>query len=233
MQLLGAAPLHEEGSVPTLPGRGEAGFALFDAVAGLLRRAAETRPVLRVVEDLQWADAASLRLLRLLARELRASRLLVIGTYREADAPVRDLLADLGGSRDHLVLHGLAPAEVAELVTLLTDRTPAPDELASLHHRTGGSPLLVRELVLGADVPAGGALLRLDLGEGAVRALSPRQWEVARLVADGLGNEAIAERLTISRRTVETHVDHVRRRLGLDTRAAIVSWVVRQRTVAP
>jgi DNA-binding NarL/FixJ family response regulator len=233
IQLLRASPLEDEGPVLALLDRGEAGFALFDAVAGLLLRAAGTRPLLLVLEDIQWADAASLRLLRFLARELRASRLVVIGTYREADPPVHDLLADLGGSRDHLMLRGLAPAEVADLVTRLAHRAPAPDELASLHRRTGGNPLLVRDLVLGSEAPAGGALLRLNVGDGAGRPLSARQWEVARLVADGLGNEEIAERLTISRRTVETHVDHVRRRLALDTRAAIVSWVIRQRTAAP
>jgi DNA-binding CsgD family transcriptional regulator len=222
--------LEADGDDPLLPAAGEPGFALFDAVAGLVRRAAATRPQLLVLDDLHLADAASLRLLRFLARELRGSRILVAGAYRHADPPLRELLADLGGARDHFQLRGLAPAEVADLAERLTGRAPDTDELASLHRRTGGNPSLVREAVLGSEPGAGGgSLLRLAAGETG-RALSPRQREVAELVAEGLGNEEIGERLAISRRTVETHVDHIRRRLDLDTRAAIVSWVIRQQT---
>jgi ATP/maltotriose-dependent transcriptional regulator MalT len=234
IQLLRAAgPEGDEAGAARPLDFGEPGVRLFDQVVTSLRDAAERRPLLLVLDDLHWADAASLRLLRFMARELRGSRLLVIGTYREADAALADLLEGAGGSRDHLRLRGLSPVETAELVEALTLRAPEPGELAALHRRTGGNPLLVRELTLGSEEPAGGEVVRLDVEHGGGRGLSPRQWEVARLVADGLGNEEIAERLSISRRTVETHVDHVRRRLSLDTRAAIVSWVVRQRTGAP
>jgi DNA-binding CsgD family transcriptional regulator len=60
---------------------------------------------------------------------------------------------------------------------------------------------------------------------GAV--LSPREREIAALVAEGLTNREIAAKLIISRRTVETHVDHIKVKLGLATRAQVVAWAVR------
>ena len=57
--------------------------------------------------------------------------------------------------------------------------------------------------------------------------LSPREREIADLVADGLGNAEIAERLFISKRTVESHVDHVKQKLGFSTRHQIIAWAVR------
>ncbi|WP_026066206.1 ATP-binding protein [Actinoalloteichus spitiensis] len=60
-------------------------------------------------------------------------------------------------------------------------------------------------------------------GEPAV--LTRREWEVARLVAEGLSNRAVAERLVISRRTAETHVEHILGKLGFRSRTQIASWV--------
>jgi len=59
--------------------------------------------------------------------------------------------------------------------------------------------------------------------------LSRRQQEVAELVAEGLTNRAIAERLFISERTVEGHVEQIRATLNLRSRAQVAAWVVDQR----
>jgi len=45
-------------------------------------------------------------------------------------------------------------------------------------------------------------------------------------VADGLSHREIAERLFISRRTVEVHVAHIRRKLGFSSQARIVAWIL-------
>ena len=54
--------------------------------------------------------------------------------------------------------------------------------------------------------------------------LSGRELEVARLVAGGLSNPAIASALFISVATVKTHVSHILAKLGLDSRVQLASW---------
>ncbi|MBO0814682.1 MAG: response regulator transcription factor [Actinobacteria bacterium] len=54
--------------------------------------------------------------------------------------------------------------------------------------------------------------------------LSARELEVARLVADGLSNPAIASALFISVPTVKTHVSHILAKLGLESRVQLASW---------
>ncbi len=56
--------------------------------------------------------------------------------------------------------------------------------------------------------------------------LTPREQEVARLVAQGLTNKAIAARLVISQRTVQGHVEHVLVKLGFKSRTQIAAWVI-------
>ena len=60
--------------------------------------------------------------------------------------------------------------------------------------------------------------------EGAF-GLSARELEVARLVADGLSNPAIASALFVSVATVKTHVSHILAKLGLDSRTQLARWV--------
>jgi non-specific serine/threonine protein kinase len=61
-------------------------------------------------------------------------------------------------------------------------------------------------------------------GEDAFE-LTARELEVARLVAHGLSNPAIAGALFVSRATVKTHVSHILRKLALDSRVQLASWV--------
>ena len=121
-------------------------YRLFEAVAALLGQAAGERPLLLVVEDLQWAGRPTLLLLRHVVRRLHGAPLLVLVTLRDAEAdpggaPAR-LLADL--SREHVVervaLAGLTEAETAELV--------GDAELArSLQGRTAGNPFFIEEML--------------------------------------------------------------------------------------
>jgi len=67
--------------------------------------------------------------------------------------------------------------------------------------------------------------------DGAVP-LTRRETEIAELVATGMTNKAIAERLVISQRTVEGHVERIREKLGFASRTQIATWVV-QRDESP
>jgi DNA-binding CsgD family transcriptional regulator len=59
--------------------------------------------------------------------------------------------------------------------------------------------------------------------------LTGRQLEVARLVADGLTNRQIADKLFLSERTVETHVTNILNRLGLSSRLRLTRWLTEQK----
>jgi two-component system cell cycle response regulator len=89
------------------------------------------------------------------------------------------------------------------------------------------------ELQLGPDVvlrftydPAAAAGDAKHAATSAKRpALTRRELEVARLVAQGLTSAVIAERLAIKERTVTSHLDHICARLGLGSRAALTRWL--------
>jgi non-specific serine/threonine protein kinase len=59
-------------------------------------------------------------------------------------------------------------------------------------------------------------------------ALSPREWEVAALVAQGLSNREIGRALFIGRRTVDTHIESILNKLGFSRRAEIAAWIGRE-----
>jgi pimeloyl-ACP methyl ester carboxylesterase/DNA-binding CsgD family transcriptional regulator len=64
------------------------------------------------------------------------------------------------------------------------------------------------------------------LRRAAATGLTTRQTEVAALVADGLTNRDLAERLGITERSAESHVERIRLRLGFRSRAQIAAWYV-------
>ena len=59
--------------------------------------------------------------------------------------------------------------------------------------------------------------------------LTDRELEVAELIAEGLTNQSIARRLSVAPRTAEAHVENIRRKLGVRSRAQIAAWVTEHR----
>jgi class 3 adenylate cyclase/tetratricopeptide (TPR) repeat protein len=145
-------------------------FRLFDAMTSCLRSAAAARGLVVVLDDLHWADRASLLLLGFVAGELADTRLLVVGTYRDVEVdrrhPLSGTLAELfrQPATSYLSLSGLDRGEVGRFIAGVTGTDPAADLVTAVHGQTEGNPYFVSELVRLLD-----AERRLDAGglEGA------------------------------------------------------------------
>ncbi|WP_436535525.1 ATP-binding protein [Actinoplanes sp. HUAS TT8] len=135
---------------PALPDSGSQ-FRLFETVVALLAQVAAKRPVLLVVDDLQWADLASLRLFGHLAGRLPAG-VALLGLLRDRGhgpgSPLSRLLAAVSRIAGHrrVRLGPLSAADVAELVRRETGRDPGDGVTRGIHARTGGNPFFVQEL---------------------------------------------------------------------------------------
>ncbi len=146
---------------------GEARFALFREVVGVLSREAARAPLLLVLEDLHAADRSSLQLLELAVTQLRGSRVVVLGTYRDVEASLRaetsDALARIGRAGRVLQLGRLRQDDVTALVRDAIE--DADDGLAaSVFATTLGNPLFVDELV--RDVRTRGTWVGLSIPLG-------------------------------------------------------------------
>ena len=142
-------------------------YLAFTAAIGLLAEACRHRPVLLVLDDLHWADQASLALLRQLVTASAGLPLLVIGTFRSSDVapddPLSDTLAALwrepGVSR--LDLAGLTFDDVLDLcVAMAGHQIEDLDLVTDLQRDTGGNPFFVRELL--RHMVEAGALVQDD-----------------------------------------------------------------------
>lgn len=144
-------------------------YLLFSSVVGLLRRVSAERPVVLVVDDLQWADTASLQLLRHVAGEDPALRLLVLGTFRDTEVgaghPLGDVLAALwrmeGVTR--VDLKGLDDVGVIELLEATGGHEldePGVALAHALYRETDGNPFFVTEVL--RHLVETGALYRDD-----------------------------------------------------------------------
>ena len=167
----GAGRLHEMDGQP-----GELQSRLHWHFAGLVSRLAEYRPLLLILEDLDFADRSSLDLFHFLARQCSGKPIFLIGEYTGSDEKRnRELLSitqSLISQRTGFVFE-LEPLDLAETREFIRQAFDLPDvdvdDLASLvHHWTGGNPFFVtgtlRGLVEGGTLTKHGATwTRLDL----------------------------------------------------------------------
>ena len=63
----------------------------------------------------------------------------------------------------------------------------------------------------------------------AAKSLTRREKQIAALVAEDLGNREIAERLYLSKRTVDSHLEHIFTKLGFTSRTQLAAWVRERR----
>lgn len=161
------------------------GFA--EAIEVVLERLSRERHVVVVLEDLQWADAATLALLKTLASTLRGRHLTIVATYRSDDIdrfhPLKPVLAELDRTRTiiRVEVTPLSGEEVAEQVALLT--ADGPRDVDALAERSGGIPFLVEELVDLGDRGLPDTLRELVLARYS--RLSDEAQETARVMAAG------------------------------------------------
>lgn len=131
----------------------QARFRQFDAVMSVLRAAAATRPIVVLVDDLHWADAPSLLLLRFVAEAMGDARLLIVGTCRDLSLPRTAPLSQLLGAlareptAQRIALEGLTSHDIVGLLTEVTDIDAAERWADHIHTRTEGNPFFVVELL--------------------------------------------------------------------------------------
>ena len=162
---------------------------LFTAALGALLEGAETNVV--VLEDLHWADEATLDLLRFLGRRIGEARVLLILTYRDDEVGPEHALRGVLGEwpRAGLVripLNRLSSSAVRDLVGA------APTDFAELHRITGGNPFFVVEALSnpGEAIPPSitdAVLARLGRMENTSRAVI----ELASIAPTRIENELL------------------------------------------
>ena len=128
--------------------RCQAGAAREELFRALLRQVSEPGVLdVVVLEDIHWADEATIDLLRFLGRRIRDAELLLIATYRDdgltASDPLRLALGDLSTQRSTRRIR-LAPL-TGDAVRVLAEGTGL--EAAALYRLTGGNPFYVTEVL--------------------------------------------------------------------------------------
>src|SRR5262245_33678811 len=223
-------------------------FLLFEAVAGLLAVASQESPIVLVLDDLHWAGAPELLLLKHLVRSAEPLRLLVIGTYRDTDLsrthPLTAVLADLRKEVgvERIALHGLDDAAMEALVAAVA-RHALDDALAALAHairrETEGNPFFIGEVIRhlsesGALFQEGGRwtyrgdVAGLGIPEGVREVIGRRLGRLSDGTNRILGLAAVIGRqfdVPLLAKIAETSEDAVLDALDEATAAALVSEV--------
>jgi len=128
--------------------------SLFKAVFDLLVASQGAKPLLVVLDDLQWADEATVLLLRDLAERLGNSKIVVLGTYWESDLdperPFTGVVARLLRRRraQRIALGRLTDAEVEKMLMSLAGGTLTAVQVIGIQAATEGNPLFVEHSYL-------------------------------------------------------------------------------------
>ena len=187
-------------------------YLLYAAVAGLLEGAGEQEPMLLILDDLHWADAPTLSLLRHVVASGSPMRVMVVGTYRDSDLsrdhPLTALLADLHREQgvERVKLTGLDSEDVLALMEAAAGQELDEDGralAAEITRETAGNPFFAGELL--RHLTESGAIVQEDGG----------RWRVVGDLADLGLPQSVRE--VIGRRV---------ERLGADARTALSAAAV-------
>jgi DNA-binding CsgD family transcriptional regulator len=172
------------------PDTSEAEGDVSAAVREQFERLARERPLVVFLDDLQWADAATLTVLGDWVTPAAGLPLLVIGAFRSDELPrghpVRDLRSRLrraaGGKDRHLRLGPLGPEDSAALVRRVLGDAVAPDVLDTVVRRSRGLPFYVEELAAAVAQTGDAAAVPESVTDAVVQRVA-RLSEPARAVA--------------------------------------------------
>ncbi len=158
---------------PPQPPSQQARRSLFNSMVALLHRVAGTVPLFLIVEDLQWADEATLTLFHHLALRILDLPVILVGTYRDLEV---DTNPALGRTLEELIrqgirprkLQGLSEQSVAQMLGHLSTQEPPAQLVNRIFGDTQGNPFFVEELYRhlveeGRTFDGSGAL-RVDVG---------------------------------------------------------------------
>lgn len=201
---------------PFLDAVGNPGEAALDPTAIAERLAATSGDrFLLVLDDLQWADRATLALLGRIVRGPLSERLAVVAAYREdeAEAHLYGALADLRRDCDvdRIELGGLGLDEVTALIGSAFETSAAAEQARAIHDRTAGNPFYVRELARHVsehprtsfgDVPEGISRRRARARRAAVVRVRGRTGRGG-CPRRGIRRRHACHRLTVRRRGVD------------------------------
>jgi oligopeptide transport system substrate-binding protein len=175
---------------------------LFESVTGVLRALAAERPLLLVLDDLQWADQASISLLFHLGRRLTDSRILILGGYRSSEVTLgqngqKNSLARVLNEFKRIFgdttidLDNTDPAEDRALVDALIDFEPnrlGSDVHDALYKHTGGQALFTVELL--RELKDRGDLVQDD--DGFWHLARTLDWDVLPARVEGVIEEQVS-----------------------------------------
>jgi eukaryotic-like serine/threonine-protein kinase len=186
---------------------------LFAAVRELFRRVAARRPLVLIVEDLQWADADGLELLREILREPYDAAIDFVGTMRSGQPFVFAPAGFLDGIDEARVatLH-LDPLTASEIIDLVDALTGEPDEarMRRAVEQSGGHPLFARELCLS---PVAGKFRLEDALRSRIEPLPDAArslLEVLAIAEVALPQELVAEIAGLAWSEAEGAIKHLR-----------------------
>ena len=143
---------HARGAAPVDAPVGLGQVRLFEAILTAIHAIAADRPVVAIIEDVHWADRATLDLLAFLVHNLEGSRVLLIITVRTdgvpPDAPIASAIAELRRrpSVEQLLVDPLDRAAVGDQLRSILGEAPDDTLLDRVRHRSDGNPFFVEQL---------------------------------------------------------------------------------------
>ena len=177
MRALSLSPSNQSDRAPAVESRIAALRSLFDILA-------QDSPLMLVVDDLQWADDASLRMLEAVRTLHRPICLLIVSRVVDGDSPAAEPVTTIA----------LEPLSLADAARSIEHQLPGidPFAVAEIHRYSGGNPLFIDELChaaaanpdrLPVENRIGGAAWLNALIESRVGRLPPVQLEIVRAAA--------------------------------------------------